>query len=1210
MSDVKILSVLFASYFLTSYSLQEVCIISNSNNNSSCKILNDFCDNLHGISDGGIVTFLTGTHRLNTTCEIKSIKDLILRGEIGSRPVIACSVDDNSGFRFLNVSNLKISGIEFRGCGSTWIAALPPFGGLYTNKTLTALMFVNGANLSLTNVVVSNAKSAGIFIHNVAGNVTVDSCKVDNASSNTLNVMSGNVVVYDSHKDTQFYIANSQVISSGYRRNVSGDCKTDVLGLLFYSSGFAMFLGSSRLTVDITNTNFSHNTGCSGANLALLCFSFKSVTISYSNFTGGRAGYGGGLYLSFQNSFLNEKHQGSYNQTEVLKIVNSRFENNHAAYSGGGAYIRWRQSLQINGSSRIEIIKSRFSNNSISAKSQGGLALYYKTYSDNTGDQNSSPKFHVALDISNSTFSHHYPNGMLSESSVILAETVPYLGINGITVESNNCTAILAIASTLVFSNSTTIFNNTALSGAGVRLCSDSIIYLKRDTNLTITNNSATSTGGGIKVYPSCLLSLPACFYQYHSEIAYNNCLLSTVNFNVTNNNARNGGNNIYGGSINYCYFIYVNKELNYKYKHPLRVPNNSMNQPSSISSDPQHVCFNYSKEYDGDFECNQTSGRITIYPGEKITVPVRVVGQSFGTVSGTVVPHIPKGLAVDKSEIMQRVDIPGGYITYTVYSSSIDNYINRQAEIKLNVDLYSDISFHVYRNRFHPAEIEIQFKKCPFGFFNAKMTDEHYSCQCPSLKHLNISCFIHNQTIVKQEGLWVGEFRLGNHTYLAFSRYCPLDYCKNSFRNIHSNPHNLSQDEQCQYNRTGVLCGACPPGWSLVLGSSECRDNCSNVWLLLILPFALAGLLLVVVIHFLNLTVTMGTVCGLIFYANIIQDYSVTILSSHPIRGLTPILLVFLSWLNLDLGISTCFYDGMEAFGKTMLLFVFPIYIWLISAIIVVLSNRYIFFTRFIGENALKVLSTLFLLSYSKMLRVAIGALNLKVLYIYTNNSTVSEWRWVLDGNVPYFDSKRHLVLALIAVVFIMFLLPFTLSLLCIRHVYSLSNCWKWFSWMDKLKPFFDTYTGPFKDKARFWTGLLLLVRMILLAVHIADYRKVVLPYYYIILSCLLLLAIMIALQGVYKSHYLNVLECFFILNISVIFLTLTYKTDQDHNFYKSIVFHLLVSSAFLVFLGIVVYHVYLKFYSLGCTRRLVFCWHHSAEMDLLSFDGVRSYD
>lgn len=90
-----------------------------------------------------------------------------------------------------------------------------------------------------------------------------------------------------------------------------------------------------------------------------------------------------------------------------------------------------------------------------------------------------------------------------------------------------------------------------------------------------------------------------------------------------------------------------------------------------------------------------------------------------------------------------------------------------------------------------------------------------------------------------------------------------PLEYCIPGFQDIHSHPYYLGQDEQCHYNRTGILCGSCPKGWSVVLGSSECHE-CSSVWLLLILPFALAGVLLVVVIHFLNLTVTMGTVSGL----------------------------------------------------------------------------------------------------------------------------------------------------------------------------------------------------------------------------------------------------------------------------------------------------------------------------------------------------------
>ena len=259
------LLLILAICFLTHFSLQEVCIKPVADNHipHSCKTLEEFCQESQSILYGGIVTFFSGTHWLMTTCEMKFIEHaLVLRADIGSRPVVNCS---DSGFRFLNVHNLKISGIEFIGCGSTWNITLPHFHGLILNNTLSALMFVNGSNLSLTNVTVSHAKSAGIFIYNVAGYVTVDSCKVDNASFNTHSFMSGNVIVYDSNADSRVHIDNSRFINNGYRKDL---CEID--GHYLYSSGLALYLESSRVAVDIINSNFSLNTGCNGGNLALL----------------------------------------------------------------------------------------------------------------------------------------------------------------------------------------------------------------------------------------------------------------------------------------------------------------------------------------------------------------------------------------------------------------------------------------------------------------------------------------------------------------------------------------------------------------------------------------------------------------------------------------------------------------------------------------------------------------------------------------------------------------------------------------------------------------------------------------------------------------------------------------------------------------------------------------------------------------------------
>ena len=78
--------------------------------------------------------------------------------------------------------------------------------------------------------------------------------------------------------------------------------------------------------------------------------------------------------------------------------------------------------------------------------------------------------------------------------------------------------------------------------------------------------------------------------------------------------------------------------------------------------------------------------------------------------------------------------------------------------------------------------------------------------------------------------------------------------------------------------------------------------------------------------------------------------------------------LAVFIAWLNLDLGIETCFYNGMNAYAKAWLQFAFPVYIWLIAGLIIILSHKYRIAARLFGRNAVKVLATLFLLSFAKL--------------------------------------------------------------------------------------------------------------------------------------------------------------------------------------------------------------------------------------------------
>ena len=101
----------------------------------------------------------------------------------------------------------------------------------------------------------------------------------------------------------------------------------------------------------------------------------------------------------------------------------------------------------------------------------------------------------------------------------------------------------------------------------------------------------------------------------------------------------------------------------------------------------------------------------------------------------------------------------------------------------------------------------------------------------------------------------------------ITVHKHCPFDYCIQRDNHI-----NLERpDEQCDFNRSGVLCGQCSQGFSMVLGSNRCR-KCENKYLSLLLAFGVAGLVLVAFLIVCNLTVADGTLSGLVLYANIVQ--------------------------------------------------------------------------------------------------------------------------------------------------------------------------------------------------------------------------------------------------------------------------------------------------------------------------------------------------
>ena len=156
----------------------------------------------------------------------------------------------------------------------------------------------------------------------------------------------------------------------------------------------------------------------------------------------------------------------------------------------------------------------------------------------------------------------------------------------------------------------------------------------------------------------------------------------------------------------------------------------------------------------------------------------------------------------------------------------------------------------------------------CPHGF---KLSIAKSSCVCEQrlekyTNHCNIIEGMGKITRGSHDRFWIG-YDIESHG-LILHPHCPLDYCVSS-RSVEF-PLN-DTDLECSYQRTGLLCGACKRGYSLVLGTSQCKQ-CTNNYLALLVPFALMGIALVFLLFVCKLTVVTGTLSGVVFYANIVH--------------------------------------------------------------------------------------------------------------------------------------------------------------------------------------------------------------------------------------------------------------------------------------------------------------------------------------------------
>ena len=1096
---------------------------------NGCDTLSNFAKR-DNVTSNTIFIFLPGVHLFqhNMTFSVMNVTNLTLSGICTSEECPEIQCEGNEGFLFEFITNLTFEHMIFSDCGQ--IRIYPPYN--YPHRATLRIRTVT--NLYMSRVTVRNSCGYGLLAHRIYGDSVIDNCLFLN-NSGTREYIGGNVAISytncTSESETAYFTIHSTRFLNGSFVQTSYTNFAAGLVMYFYCSGVQVTIINVTMSRNNAYPYYNPSLASRGGNLALIYHNKSAsygnaVSITESHFSYGTAKHGGGVFINY---FINPNSD----QSNRVKIAKSLFENNHAVLDGGGVYFQIDQGTTngIGKNVSLFIENCTFSQNSVSSSRDTGVAVSVLNF--HISKSFGSSYTQLSALFKNLMFLQNVLRNNASSASAVfyIKEQRGQAVLQNCLFEDNAASAISTYHSYLTLQGNITIRNNKAFKGGGLILCEASFLILEPTANVTIENNSVSYAGGGIYVESSCAQTNSLCFYQPSNESA-------TPHVYLINNKADHAGSQLYGGNVELCYLQINERERLHNYFTRYFSVHNEEFDLSTISSDPDNICF-----CDKGIKPNCSIQSITydrhIFSGETIQVHVALVGQNNGTVPGFIEMFLKDGRM---NKFITVNNTKCATLNYTVCSE-------RPSEtIMLLVSRYTP--YRTFNLKNGKKSVHVNLKRCPLGF---ETTSENLHCHCQSiLIDHDFECFVDNQTILRPPPTWIGYLITNDSSFiprkfqalsngLIFNEACPFDYCHQDIVYILTNDSSFNEDQQCSYNRTGLLCGSCPPHLSSVISSSSCTD-CSGysfpVSLMLSVAFAVGGILLVVILFVCNFTVTEGTMSGLIFYANVFAVNISILLPDNDYTFLNNFAIVFLSWLNLDPGIELCFYHGLTEYHKIMGHFVFPVYLWTIAGFIILLCRRYTWASRLVGRNAVPVLATIFLLSYTKINQGIIKSLSYTTVNFPAHNNTLIPVKvWLLDTSIKYLSGK-HIVLFATAIIFGVLTLLYTLFLLFIRPIQKNSHR-KFLKWANKLMPLIDAYSCPhiIPEHKQFWNGLLLLLRLLLFIVVAGfEYSSPQFILCVISSSCLILFMLTWSLGGIYKKWQLNLLSSSMLLNLGLL--------------------------------------------------------------------------
>ena len=1178
------------------------------------------CD--HGLNKSNTTLILASnaTHSINgrnTLCIVDNISNITIESDTpGSLATVNCISNHTTGFAFLNASQVTLIDVLFNGCGGIIgngnllesLNQVPsqrkdPYYKFQGLNRVT-LLFQNSRDIIMHNIHVTTYTGFGIILANSFGCINMTHLNITNAltknnHSDTVTAGSGLLMIFNTERmsGNASVQMSSVIITEGYTTEFNDSLIGEIddnakdYPLIRVAAGLSVIISepynpSHIVNIAMDNLTIRNNRG-GGIVLVYINTVYSNITIDTAYISSclparlnsqNRIGESltvyyaltelrlqqGGLFdysLSLLNvnftALISDSCRSKYGNLSSEGVKKKAFNLTSVLVRVIGNFVGER--VTDNHSQRIMLRNVYFTKDFPGVTDEDlGIGLY--VYSFNS----------IAMTLENVTATQFScsDSGYRSNNPYYSCERMGSLAfkhmkdlqvVGGLFTHHRDCSAFFIHSSPLKLSGNITVSDNTGVFYGALQLLRSSQLLLMEPLFLNLNHNRALY-GGALYIYDEFNTE---CGIQVVPKVNYTMYSDMNITLQISNNDAVLSGNTIYGYRLHHCDRIDQLSDNASLFNILLKLmdPKQNRSETREIASPASLVCICNDSSTIPALPCMdhiQSRNYSNIHPGHAINVHLVTTDSSvsvYGTVTARFV-DIPQNLYVHLAQQQVSASVAAGQCTgvnFTIYHNATS-----ETNVTLEIAATSEIS---------QAFLHLTLVGCSNGL--VKKNDKYGGkCDCIDV-YKDFGC-VNGSIIRKYADSWIG---YTSDKKYGFTYACPSGFCNDSLTTTKIVTDLNVSSPMCNGGRTGTMCSLCPRGKSVVFGSVDCK-SCSNWYIVTILFYAVCGVLLVTMLFLLQLTVRIGTINGLIFYANLLST-GFTLGYLLQVDPNLYLLRVFVSFINLNLGFPLCFYNGMDEEVNRLLQFVFPVYVWIIIGLIIVISKRSPKLSSLIGRHCVPVLATLIQLSYSKIMTNVTETFSFTHVYVMDSpdSKVTTNAVWFFAG-VKY-DSPLHITHIFISLTFLLiFVVPYTFIITFAPFLgkYRLTSKYL----VSKYMPFFDAIYAPYKEKWRCWFGarLCLLLVLLIFRASLSGYSfrwNVGVQF----LSVLVFTLLQVHYKP-FKNMFIHCLDVFFMLNFCFCAYFAIALPNDTPLFITVTTF---VITAFIVFIGIIIYHIYFVF-------------------------------